>query len=383
MNNKFKPIAIVGVGEADLPIEGRSIMQIQAEAAKKAILDSGIDKNEIDGIFCAGVDVRMPSMYIAEYLGLKNIRYGDATRIGGSSFEAHLLHAAAAINQGLCQVGIILYASTQKSDSRVPNKGYRFIEQPFFEWERPYAVLDPLSSYALAAQRHMDLYGTTKEQLAEIAVATRKWAMLNPRALKREPLTLEEVMTSRVVSSPLRLLDCCLVTDGAGAIVVMSEEYARKLNANSVFMLGGAEAYGHNSLTQAREITETAAVITGKRALDLAGMTVQEMDIVQLYDSFTITVLLLLEDLGFCKKGEGGQFVENQRTAPGGDFALNTSGGGLSYCHPGMFGIFLIIEAVKQLRQQCGERQVQQAKTAMVHGVGGKLSSHSTVILAV
>lgn len=383
MNNKFKPIAIVGVGEADLPIEGRSIMQIQAEAAKKAILDSGIDKNEIDGIFCAGVDVRMPSMYIAEYLGLKNIRYGDATRIGGSSFEAHLLHAAAAINQGLCQVGIILYASTQKFDSRVPNKGYRFIEQPFFEWERPYAVLDPLSSYALAAQRHMDLYGTTKEQLAEIAVATRKWAMLNPRALKREPLTLEEVMTSRVVSSPLRLLDCCLVTDGAGAIVVMSEEYARKLNANSVFMLGGAEAYGHNSLTQAREITETAAVITGKRALDLAGMTVQEMDIVQLYDSFTITVLLLLEDLGFCKKGEGGQFVENQRTAPGGDFALNTSGGGLSYCHPGMFGIFLIIEAVKQLRQQCGERQVQQAKTAMVHGVGGKLSSHSTVILAV
>ena len=377
------PIAIVGVGEADLPINGKSIMQIQAEAAKRAIEDAQIDKNEIDAIFCAGVDVRMPSMYIAEYLGLKNIRYGDATRIGGSSFEAHLLHAAAAINEGLCNVAIILYASTQKSDRRVPNKGYRFIEQPFFEWERPYAVLDPLSSYSLAAQRHMDLYGTTSEQLAEIAVATRKWAMLNPRAQKQEPLSMEEVMNSRLVSSPLRLLDCCLVTDGAGAIVVTSEKYAQQLKAKSVFVLGGAEAYGHNSLTQAQEITETAAAVTGKRALEMAGVSLQEIDVVQLYDSFTITVLLLLEDLGFCKKGEGGLFVEKQRTAPGGDFALNTSGGGLSYCHPGMFGIFLLIEAVKQLRGECEARQINDAKLALVHGVGGKLSSHSTVILGI
>lgn len=227
----------------------------------------------------------------------------------------------------------------------------------------------------------MHEFGTRPEQLAEIAVATRKWAALNPKAYARGELTIDDVMGSPTVSDPLKRFDCCLVTDGGGAVVVTTLERARDLRKKPVSVLGFADSHSHMGISQMPDLVRTDARITGPKALEMAGCSLDDIDVVQIYDSFTITVLLCLEDLGFCNKGEGGAFVSNQRTAPGGELALNTSGGGLSYCHPGMFGIFLIIESVRQLRNECGDRQIASANLALSHGVGGALSSHATLIL--
>ncbi len=229
----------------------------------------------------------------------------------------------------------------------------------------------------------MHEHGTTQEQLAEIAVATRKWASLNPEATMRDPISIDDVMSSTPVSDPLKLLDCCLVTDGAGAVVMTRAENAKAHGCRSINIRGYGEAHTHWSIAAMPDLARhIAAEMSGKTAFDMAGIGHDAIDVVECYDSFTITVLLTLEALGFCKRGEGGQFVSNQRTAPGGAFPLNTNGGGLSYCHPGMYGIFLLIEAVRQLRGEAGERQVEGARTALVHGTGGTLSSGSTVILA-
>jgi len=239
----------------------------------------------------------------------------------------------------------------------------------------------PIGHYAMAAMRHMHQYGTTSEQLAEIAVATRKWAMLNEKAFMREPLTIDEVLNSRIISEPLHLLDCCLISDGGGAVVVASARAAARTKKPPIWVLGHSEIATHYTTTYMEDLTMTGAKETGRRAMEMAGVSHDEIDIVQVYDSFTITVLLTLEALGFCKPGEGGDFVSKQRTAPGGAFPMNTSGGGLSYCHPGMFGIFLIVEAVRQLRGECGVRQINDAKIGLVNGTGGKLSSTSTLVL--
>jgi acetyl-CoA acetyltransferase len=239
----------------------------------------------------------------------------------------------------------------------------------------------PLGAYALAATRHMATYGTTAEQLAEIAVATRAWASLNPVAMMRDPLTIADVLGSPVIASPLHRLDCCLVTDGGGALVITTRERARDLRRPPVSVLGVAETHTHQIISQMPDLTVTGAAHTGPRAFAMAGLTPSDIDVTEIYDSFTITVLLTLEDLGFCKKGEGGAFVSRQRTAPGGEFPLNTQGGGLSYCHPGVFGIFTVIEGVRQLRGDCGARQVADARTALCHGTGGVLSASGTVIL--
>ena len=227
----------------------------------------------------------------------------------------------------------------------------------------------------------MHLYGTTAEQLAAVAVAARKWAMVNPKALRRTPLTVAEVLASPMISTPLHALDCCLLTDGGGAVVVTSAERVRSLPKPPIYVLGSGATQTHEAITNMPELTETAARLSGQLAYGRAGMKPGDMDVVQIYDSFTITVLLSLEDLGFCGKGEGGAFVLDGRIAPSGPFPLNTSGGGLSYCHPGMFGIFLMIEAVRQLRGECGERQVPGAATALCHGTGGQLSTAATLIL--
>jgi acetyl-CoA acetyltransferase len=224
-------------------------------------------------------------------------------------------------------------------------------------------------------------YGTTSEQLAEIAVSTRKWAMMNPLAMMRDPLTIEDVLNSPIVSSPLHMLDCCLVTDAGGAVIVTSPERAKDLKKSPVWVLGCGESHNQASIASMPDLTVTSAKKAGEAAFEMAGLTPKDIDVAELYDSFTITVLLQLEDLEFCKKGEGGAFVEGQRTAPGGDFPLNTSGGGLSFTHPGMYGIFLLIEATRQLRGECGERQVPGAKNALCNGVGNLLSCSSTVIL--
>jgi acetyl-CoA acetyltransferase len=249
-------------------------------------------------------------------------------------------------------------------------------------FEEPFGALYPISSYALAARRHMAQYGTTSEQLAEVAVAARQWAMKNPKATMRDPITIQDVLNSPMVSSPLHRLDCCLITDGGGAIVLTSAERAHSLKQKPVYLWGAGESHFHRSISSMPDLTQTAAKLSGEAAFKMAGVTHSDVDLVMLYDAFTINVILFLEDLGFCPKGEGGAFVSNGRIAPGGELAVNTNGGGLSYCHPGMFGIFLIVEAVRQLRGEAGERQLSKCDIALVHGNGGTLSSQATAILS-
>ena len=376
-------IAIAGVAESDLgSVPGKTIFQLQMEAAKAAIEDAGLEKSDIDGVLTAAPfnSMHMPSMALSEYLGIQP-SYSDSTITGGSSFETHVGHAMAAIQAGLCTTCLITYGSTQKSDrSRNPQGTYGNPEPPW-QFEAPYGPPLPLAAYAMAARRHMYEFGTTSEQLAEIAVATRKWAALNPKAYTRDPLSIDDVMNSPIVTDPLHRYDCCLVTDGGGAVIVTNLERARDLKKRPVAVLGFADTHSHMGISQMPDLVRTAAGITGPKAFGMAGVKPSDIDVTQIYDSFTITVMLCLEDLGFCAKGEAGAFVSGQRTAPGGEFALNTSGGGLSYCHPGMFGIFLIIEAVRQLRGECGDRQIPSANLALAHGVGGVLSSHATLIL--
>jgi acetyl-CoA acetyltransferase len=235
--------------------------------------------------------------------------------------------------------------------------------------------------YALAASRHMHEYGTTREQLAEVAVAARAWAKLNPKAFMRDDLTVDDVLGSRMVSSPLSVRDCCLVTDGGGAAIVTSVERARDLKVRPVYLLGAGEAHWHRNISQMPDLTVSAAAESGPRAFEMAGVRPEDVDVAMLYDAFTINTVLFLEDLGFCEKGEGGAFVSGGRISPRGRLAVNTSGGGLSYNHPGMYGLLLIVEAVRQLRGECGGRQVENADVALVHGNGGVLSSQVTAVL--
>lgn len=371
--------AIVGVAESDLGYTpNKTVLQLQAQAAKAALDEAGFAKNEVDAVFTAGHWTWAPSLLLAEYLGIQP-KYTDSTNIGGSSFEAHLGHALAGIAAGHFEVALITYGSTQRSDrsrNRVPS-AITLAEQ----FERPYGLPTPVGAYALSAMRHMHQYGTTSEQLAEIAVATRKWAAMNEQAMMREPITIGDVLNSRYIAEPLHLLDCCLVTDGGGAVVVASAAATHRARTKPVWILGQGETHTHNTIANMPDLTVTGARESGRRAFEMAGVRHDDIDVAEIYDSFTITVLLTLESLGFCGPGEGGPFVSGQRTAPGGDFPMNTNGGGLSYCHPGMYGIFLLIEATRQLRGECGDRQVPNAKIALVNGTGGVLSSTSTAIL--
>jgi acetyl-CoA acetyltransferase len=372
--------AIVGVADlasptGELELHGRALEAAMVEAA---LTDAGLTIDDVDGV-CHP----MSSMLFAEYLGV-HPRFTDSTMTGGSSFEVHLEHAAAAINAGLCDVVIDVYASTPRSDRRRRANRPRpqmMGPNPAIEWEVPFALRQPMGPYALAASRHMAVYGTTSEQLAQIAVSTRRWAAMNPQARFRDPLTVDDVLESRMECSPLHLLDCCLVTDGAGAFVMTSAERARDLAKPPVYVLGAGTCHDHSMISQMPDLTTTAGVVSGADAFRMAGIKPDDVDVLMGYDSFTITALLHLEDLGFCAKGEGGAFVETGATAPGGSLPMNTNGGGLSYTHPGMYGMFLITESVKQLRGEAGERQVEDAEIAVAHGSGGLLSCMSTAVL--
>ena len=374
-------IAIVGVAESDYGrVPHMTEMQLHAQAIWRALEDSGLRKEDIDGVFCSSHTLGMPTVMLCEYLQLFP-RYSDTTSIGGSSFEAHLNHAVAAIRAGKCEVALITYASTQLSSrGRMIGTGARPATIPEDTYESPYGNT-LVGAYAMAARRHMHQYGTTSEQLAEIAVITRHHASLNPLAMYRQPITIQDVLNSRMIADPLHLLDCCVVSDGGGAVLVTTEGRARDLKQTPIFVLGSSESHTHAHISQMPDMTVTAAAITAPRAFTEAGVTPADIDMAMIYDSFTITVLLLLEDLGFCKKGEGGSFVQGGRIALGGQLPINTDGGGLSSNHPGMRGIFLIIEATRQLRGQCGPRQVAGARLAVAHGSGGVLSSQATTIL--
>jgi acetyl-CoA acetyltransferase len=358
-------------------------LQIIAESARGALADAGLELADVDGLFSTSMAMGgMGIVTVGEYLNLKP-RYVDGTNIGGSSFVSHVAHAGAAIAAGLCEVALIVYGSVAASEARAIGTGMGGGRDPGSAFVSPYGQT-LVGSYAMSARRHMHEFGTTPEQLAEIAVATRGHAALNPNAKMRKPITVADVMESRLIADPLHLLDCCIISDGGGALIVTSTERARDLAKPAVVVRGCGEALWHQEVG-APNLVEIAAKQSGEAAIAMAGVNHDEIDFVTLYDSFTITVLLTLENLGFCKPGEGGAFVEGGRIALGGALPVNPDGGGLSSNHPGMRGMFLVIEAVKQLRGECGERQVANASTAMVHGTGGILStmhSGATLVLS-
>lgn len=376
-----REVAIVGVAESDLGVTGASILRLQTQATCAALDDAGLTVRDVDGLCTNGLS-RFSTTQLAEYLGISPA-WTDSTFAGGASYEIFVGHAAEAIRAGRCETVLIAYGSIQRSARSRSLGGVVEPHTPAAWYETPYGALDPISLYAMAARRHMHEFGTTPEQLAEVAVAARAWALLNPKAFHHRsgPLTVEAVLASPMVSSPLHALDCCLVTDGGGAVVMTTLERARALRQPPIRVLGHGEATTNMSMSQIPDLTSTGAVDASRRAFGMAGVGHEDIDVVQLYDSFTITVLLTLEALGLCPRGESGPFVAGGRLGPGGDRPINTSGGGLSYCHPGMFGIFLVIEAVRQLRGEAGARQLPRARTALCHGTGGILSTHATVIL--
>jgi acetyl-CoA acetyltransferase len=363
--------ATYGIGEAP----GLRSLDLATHAALSALKDANLALKDVDALFVCLPDDALAGLTAAEYLGIQP-RYTDCNRTGGSAFLSHVLVASFMLDAGYCDTALIMYGSNQRSGSG----GVVHMRQAS-AYEKPYRPINPLSSYALATARHMHQYGTTAEQLAAVAVSARQWAQGNPDAFMRDPLTIEDCLKSRLVSDPLRVRDCCLVTDGAAAIVMTRADRARSLVAQPVYVLGAAAATTHASIDQMPDLTVTAAAESGRRAFAAAGVTAADIDVVELYDAFTINTILFLEDLGFCPKGEGGRFVENGRIAPGGELPVNTNGGGLSCCHPGMYGLFTLVESCVQLRGQGGARQVAGAELALAHGNGGALSSEATVIL--
>ncbi|HSD10915.1 MAG TPA: acetyl-CoA acetyltransferase [Candidatus Binatia bacterium] len=356
--------------------------QIMAESARGALEDAGLTIGDIDGLCTAGVGP-LGVLALANHLNL-HPTYLDSTNLGGSSFVAHVAHASAAIAAGLCNTALVLYGSTAASERfAVGTGGSGAFGDPPDAYETAYGPT-VVGGYAMAAMRHMHEFGTRAEQLAEIAVTTRRHASLNPAAKYRDPIAIEDVLASRLVSAPLHLLDCCMISDGGGALVVTSAERARDAKKKAAYVLGAAEAVSHTGIGRA-DVLEVAAAQSGKKAMAMAGVSHRDIDLCMIYDSFTITVLLTLENLGFCKRGEGGAFVSGGRLAFDGPCPTNTDGGGLSSNHPGMRGIFLVIEAVKQLRGEAALRQVKKRSVALCHGTGGVISrrhSGATLVLS-
>ena len=369
--------AIVGVAESDLGAVAAEMspIDLMAQGIRRALDDCGLALKDIDGLVCATAQSRTSGLNLAEYLGISPA-FIDTTILGGSSFMFHVAHAQAALQLGLCNVAVIAYGSTQRTIGRrhASVREYNPYETPF----RPFL---PSTAYALAASRHMHEYGTTREQLAAVAVAAREWALMNPVAWEKKPLTIAEVLGARMISYPFTVRDICLVTDGGGAVIMTTAERARSLKRPPAYVLGCGQAITHANISSMPDLTVTAAAESGRQAYAMAGLAAKDIDVLELYDAFTINPILFLEDLGFCPKGEGGRFVGGGAIGPGGRLPVNTNGGGLSYCHPGMYGLLILIEAVRQLRGECGARQVPGAETAIAHGNGGVLSSQATVIL--
>lgn len=363
--------ATYGIGESP----GLRSMDLAARAALAALADANLALCDVDGLFVCTPDDALSGLSAAEYLGIRP-RFTENNRTGGSAFHSHALVAAMMLDAGYIDTALIMYGSNQRTAS-----GGLMSMRLASPYEKPYKPLTPLSSYALAAARHMHDYGTTREQLASVAVAARQWAQRNPEAFARGELSIEDCVQARLVSDPLGVRDCCLVTDGAAAIVMTRADRARDLQAKPIYLLGAAAATWYSGVDQASDLTVTAAAESGQRAYALAGVTPKDIDVVQLYDAFTINTILFLEDLGFCPKGEGGRFVQDTGIGPGGKLPVNTNGGGLSCCHPGMYGLFTMVESCVQLRGQGGERQVPDAKLALAHANGGTLSSQATMVL--
>ncbi len=363
--------ATYGMGEAP----GYDSMDLAVLASLKALDQVGLTPPDVDGLFVALPSDMMSQLSMAQYLGI-HPKVMSNNRVGGSSFQTYAHMAALALAAGECDVAVIAYGSNQRTST-----GKLISSTKPSIYQAPYKPMLPISAYALAASRHMHQYGTTREQLAEVAVAARKWANLNPDAFMHGDLTIEDCLSARMISDPFTKNDCCLVTDGAAAVVMTRSDRAKDLNKRPAYLLGAGSATTHMDIASMADLTVSAAVESGKRAYAHAGVGPKDIDVVEVYDAFTINTILFLEDLGFCPKGEGGRFVSGGAIAPGGKLAVNTNGGGLSCVHPGMYGLFTMVEAMEQVMGIAGERQVKDVDLAISHGNGGFLSSQATLIL--
>jgi len=376
-------VAIVGASLSDCGrVDDKDVFELHYQGATRALADAGLTKDDVDGYMSCGTGTLAP-VEVTEYLGLRPT-WADSTQVGGSSWEFMAEHAMAAIAEGLAEVVVLSYGSTTRADlkRRLRGANLAFSSRGPSQFDAPWGHT-LIAKYAMVARRHMHEFGTTIEQLAEIAVSARHNAALNPLAYYRDPITIDDVLNERMVADPFTKLHCCIRSDGGGAVVLTSEERARDCARKPVWVLGTGEALSHVTMSEWDDFTSSPCEASGKLAFGRAGVTPADIDVCQLYDAFTSMVLLTLEGLGFCKKGDGGSFVEGGTLRVGGALPTNTDGGGLSSCHPGMRGMFLLVEATKQLRGECGERQVPGARLACVNGTGGWFSSASTIILGV
>jgi acetyl-CoA acetyltransferase len=376
-------VAIAGVALAN-PKTASAVTPyaLIAQASREALTASGLRASQLDGLASTGLGTMAP-IDVAEYLGLQP-RWIDSTTVGGASWEVMAAHAADAISEGRADAVLVTYGSTAKSDlaaglrSANLDWGTRGPQQ----WEAPYGHT-LISKYAMAARRHMHDYGTTIEQLAEVAVSARANAVDNPEAAFRKPITIDDVLAGPMIADPFTKLQCCIRSDGGAAAILVSEDLAKDLAVKPVWVLGAGEAISHMSMGQWTDFTRGPAEQSGRAAFGRAGLTPADVDVAELYDAFTYMLLITLEDLGFCAKGEAGAFVESGSLRLGGSLPTNTDGGGLSACHPGQRGLFLIVEAVRQLRGECGPRQVPDAQVACVSGTGGWFCSSGTLLLGI
>ena len=387
INNLRGKTAVVGLAESGCGIaSGWSAMEIMANSVHDALDDAGIKLNEVDGVFAATAFHSMAAMSLSEYLGLKP-KFADGSQIGGSSFLSHILTAALALDAGLINVAVVAYGSNQKSIG-----GFKTISEAM-PYEAQYEPRMPVTAYALAAKRYMHEFGASREDLANVAVSARDWALLNPRAYTYDkgPLTIEDVLSARPIVDPLGKLDCCLVTDGGAAVVMTRSDRAKDTKNTPIYLLGAAMEHHHRMVSEMPDLVRTSAIDSSQRAFKMSCYKATDMDSIQLYDAFTINTLLFLEDLGFCKKGEAIELVKNNNIGPSGSLKVNTNGGGLSCVHPGMYGLFVTLEAIRQLRNSTGDNVgersdggwIDNAKLSVAHGNGGVLSSQVTNVWGV
>jgi acetyl-CoA acetyltransferase len=374
-------VAIAGVALSDLGrVDDKGPYELIAQASRRALADAGLTPDDVDGLASTGQGT-LPPVDVGEYLGLRP-RWIDSTAVGGASWEVMASHAADAIAAGHADVVLLTYGSTARSDLRKGLRGanINWGARGPLQWEAPYGHT-LISKYAMAARRHMFTYGTTIEQLAEVAVSARFNAADNPEAYYRDPITIDDVLDGPMIADPFTKLHCCIRSDGGAAAVLVSAERAKDLPSKPVWVLGAAETTSHMLTSQWDDLTVGPAAVSGPLAFARAGVSPADVDVAEIYDAFTYMLLLTLEDLGFCPKGEGGGFVEKGSLRLGGELPTNTDGGGLSACHPGQRGLFLLVEAARQLRGECGPRQVPDARIACVSGTGGWFCSSGTMIL--
>ncbi|WP_459960221.1 acetyl-CoA acetyltransferase, partial [Mycobacterium avium] len=371
--------AIAGVALSDVGrVDDKGPYELIAQASRRALADAGLTPDDVDGLASTSQGT-LPPVDVGEYLGLRP-RWIDSTAVGGASWEVMAAHAADAIAAGHADVVLLTYGSTARSDLRKGLRGanINWGARGPLQWEAPYGHT-LISKYAMAARRHMFTYGTTIEQLAEVAVSARFNATDNPEAYYREPITIDDVLGGPMIADPFTKLHCCIRSDGGAAAVLVSAERAKDLRSKPVWVLGSAETTSHMLTSQWDDLTVGPAAVSGPLAFARAGVSPSDVDVAEIYDAFTYMLLLTIEDLGFSPKGEGGAFVEKGSLRLGGALPTNTDGGGLSACHPGQRGLFLLVEAARQLRGECGPRQVPDAKIACVSGTGGWFCSSGTM----